>query len=1097
MHCRISIASLSFAQRFNLTSQLYQVGSACGLFQRTPVRVSATLLGPGLSPLLADVTSLVTFVVENPNVARVVSAEGQLWIEGTNAGTTVVRLNQYDASFAITVNATAVMPVRILNRVAIGLDVFAQNPVEGSDGESSVLATTQYLGGQILMAGDVLIMESDILTSDGRVNSFRTDSSTVTLSSQTLATALSRSSQLIAVETGDAIVQSSLASDCFTVQGYSTFAITVVSAQSLTLSCAAELVPFGDALIGSTGLSSFCYLQVALSSATSTRFVSLADYDFVFTSSPGVTLEVSNTSSTLLLSSDVQESVVTIFIELVQFKISGALDIQVVRSIQLNVVAQLVALLPGAGKNVIIVHVNTSGSISTDYVVQPVTSLGPYEQYLLQASITDSLGHNISLPVTSLSISTSSSTLIFDDATGLLTVSSTEATDEAVMVTVAVGSLWTSFRMTVSSAVVGVQSTDVNVQDSIYDSTLNAFTVRGIPGSVFPCLCSLLLVDNAYIDAYRLFGPEGSLYPTIFSFTFEGASDITVDSTSGLITLEANSQTPAIVSVLSFGASTSLNIIANIDPVVGDVDMGASTGFALPSMPPGAAFDLPLRVNCDRAACAAFEFDVYLDASQLQLLGVSAGQDMMGQFLWRYDDSSGTLQIASTATGSIAGVVELVVLHLRVQATSGTLVLINGNVVTLEDASGQVIGAPLPRPFVAGNLAFTVRHVINKRSENQLPVGPAVARATRRGVCANADDYPLGDVNIDCVFNLRDILFLRSVLLTSALSSTPLSSTAVQRMDFDGDGSVTVADMTFAYKSLVGLLYFLKDLNATVSGFPGCGLDILATLDAVQPSAFVFFVLQFDGSQIPADSVYSTANPSMSTLGGAGFNGLVLQANTDILSPSVFSANIATNSLVNAIGISVIIATFDTTQTNKWQVSPLVQSPMSMLAGAPNPIVFSVQLDMQGSSATFTEQSGYLPRLTTVVPFVTSLCLNPCLSGPCSHNSTCLTSNGNFTCACTKGYEGRLCETVTNNCLPHPCGVGTCTNRVAGYSCTCPAGYDPLSNCSNINECIGVTCQHGGVCVDNINAFNCSCPAGYLGKFCETGTAPSLSTVGH
>ena len=40
---------------------------------------------------------------------------------------------------------------------------------------------------------------------------------------------------------------------------------------------------------------------------------------------------------------------------------------------------------------------------------------------------------------------------------------------------------------------------------------------------------------------------------------------------------------------------------------------------------------------------------------------------------------------------------------------------------------------------------------------------------------------------------------------------------------------------------------------------------------------------------------------------------------------------------------------------------------------------------------------------------------------------------------------------------------------------------------SDINECSGVVCQHGGTCLDLENQFSCHCALGYSGLYCQQG----------
>ena len=39
----------------------------------------------------------------------------------------------------------------------------------------------------------------------------------------------------------------------------------------------------------------------------------------------------------------------------------------------------------------------------------------------------------------------------------------------------------------------------------------------------------------------------------------------------------------------------------------------------------------------------------------------------------------------------------------------------------------------------------------------------------------------------------------------------------------------------------------------------------------------------------------------------------------------------------------------------------------------------------------------------------------------------------------------------------------------------------------DIDDCVGVVCEHGGQCQDGINTFTCNCLPRYTGTFCENG----------
>ena len=38
---------------------------------------------------------------------------------------------------------------------------------------------------------------------------------------------------------------------------------------------------------------------------------------------------------------------------------------------------------------------------------------------------------------------------------------------------------------------------------------------------------------------------------------------------------------------------------------------------------------------------------------------------------------------------------------------------------------------------------------------------------------------------------------------------------------------------------------------------------------------------------------------------------------------------------------------------------------------------------------------------------------------------------------------------------------------------------------TDIDECLGVVCQNGGICLDGVNEFTCLCASGFEGTLCE------------
>ncbi|XP_075785982.1 protocadherin Fat 4 [Pelodiscus sinensis] len=92
-----------------------------------------------------------------------------------------------------------------------------------------------------------------------------------------------------------------------------------------------------------------------------------------------------------------------------------------------------------------------------------------------------------------------------------------------------------------------------------------------------------------------------------------------------------------------------------------------------------------------------------------------------------------------------------------------------------------------------------------------------------------------------------------------------------------------------------------------------------------------------------------------------------------------------------------------------------------------------------------------------------------------------------FVCRCMPGYDGNLCETDMDECLPSPChNDGTCHNLVGGFSCNCPDGFTGMACERDINECLSSPCKNAATCQNFPGSFNCVCKTGYTGKTCDS-----------
>lgn len=84
------------------------------------------------------------------------------------------------------------------------------------------------------------------------------------------------------------------------------------------------------------------------------------------------------------------------------------------------------------------------------------------------------------------------------------------------------------------------------------------------------------------------------------------------------------------------------------------------------------------------------------------------------------------------------------------------------------------------------------------------------------------------------------------------------------------------------------------------------------------------------------------------------------------------------------------------------------------------------------------------------------------------------------------GFEADDCSVNIDECADSKCKHGSkCVDGIANYTCTCTIGWTGWLCDQDINECLSDPCLNGATCQDNLGYFKCICPDGYSGTQCE------------
>ncbi|NXX23681.1 CRUM1 protein, partial [Podargus strigoides] len=108
-----------------------------------------------------------------------------------------------------------------------------------------------------------------------------------------------------------------------------------------------------------------------------------------------------------------------------------------------------------------------------------------------------------------------------------------------------------------------------------------------------------------------------------------------------------------------------------------------------------------------------------------------------------------------------------------------------------------------------------------------------------------------------------------------------------------------------------------------------------------------------------------------------------------------------------------------------------------------------------------------------------------CASSPCLNAGVCEDLFNAFSCACSAGWGGLLCESNIDDCQSSPCVHGDCVDAVADFQCECFRGFIGKKCDINVDDCVRHQCLNGATCIDGVYGYSCKCPPQYSGPHCE------------
>ena len=322
--------------------ELYRVADT-EIYQTTRITVLA-ILTIGQSTFSIDLTTAVIPTVNDTKIAKIYEDNQGVWLEGLSAGLTSVIIPTFDMQIPLTVSNKSVT-----------ISAATLTPIYGF---STSLASRELIytitakarfsqgDGSVLHAGDSFYLSSNIITSDGRIDSLR---GLANISLQAMDDHVivreNASTTLTAISSGTALVNATvkLPGTMISLTTYALFPLLVMQPQALQvlMDMSTRLTPSGDALESLGLLSSTLTVGFALffpdNSSVPVPFVNDTTHVFSSSSSCVMLRQIyGQLSSILVVQPGCSDHSAVVTFSQTQFGLSTSLSLQIVHAVDIS-----------------------------------------------------------------------------------------------------------------------------------------------------------------------------------------------------------------------------------------------------------------------------------------------------------------------------------------------------------------------------------------------------------------------------------------------------------------------------------------------------------------------------------------------------------------------------------------------------------------------------------------------------------------------------------------------------------------------------------------------------------------------------------------
>eukprot|EP00052_Salpingoeca_macrocollata_P018910 m.155884 g.155884 ORF g.155884 m.155884 type:complete len:5601 (-) comp20817_c4_seq1:60-16862(-) len=569
-------------------------------------------------------------------------------------------------------------------------------------------------------------------------------------------------------------------------------------------------------------------------------------------------------------------------------------------------------------------------------------------------------------------------------------------------------------------------------------------------------------------------------------------------SSSGAVTVSGNSAAASNLIATAPGASntpiqTTVAVVANLLPSLGNVDLGSQAGLPVDPVQPGAQFTLPVRVNVGASnTLGEVSVTLYYIATSLQLVSVQSLLPGAGTFLssGSLSNNIGTvgLRYVAAAGSQLSGTLDVANVVFQVlpgAVDSGMAAVVN----TITRSSGTPIIAT-PSFSLAASINVDIVGSTRRRRRSTSFVAEGLQLPCTSAPCATCPNgpHPLGDTNGDCIFDVRDILFAQKSVLQ--IENDPsfaftLSSVQLDALEADGSGAVDPQDAMYLSSVLLGYIRFVTSLTYTgVGAGSGCELALQATVTSSQPNAvldpsntFVIFWLQSADPAFASQAELSTLTQGTTLLNTGTAAGVFWAAEPVSTGSNVWGVRAVSDIAASTTPFGVVVLQGSLNPAGSGAVEPfrtsVVLGPSSGQLAGPA----SVDVQPPGATQSVSLTDVAFAPVSSLLPTMDSLaCHEQVTCGPTEYASTPATRTSDPSCSsCTtcgatelvtaacSATQDTQCQNCTvcdsNHFQTAPCDPFTNTNTACAACDSCgPNQYiaQPCANGQNV-QCADYT----------------------------------------